>query len=101
VHLVIDALDECQVAKDIRKNSFHGLFNIQKHTNANVLATSRFNSDIQRQFGQSVMLEIRATAKDIDQYISDQMVYLPFFIQRNPELKYAIKTGILNVARGM
>lgn len=101
VYLVVDALDECQVSSNTRDKFLSALFNIQSKTNMNMLATSRFNPDIQRRFTQSAILEIHATENDIQRYVSGAMVHLPSFIQENPKLQEMVKTGISNAAHGM
>lgn len=101
VYLVIDALDECQISNDTRDKFLSVLFRIQSKTYTNILATSRFNLDVQDRFGQSVVLEIRASEDDIQRYISENMVHLPPFIQKSPQLEEAIQTDISNAVCGM
>jgi Cdc6-like AAA superfamily ATPase len=99
--IVIDALDECQVAEGVRSKLLSELFRLQAHTGANLFATSRFIPDIEKEFKGSMSLEIRANNEDVQRYLEGHMSRLPSFVSRNPDLKEEIKSEIIKAVDGM
>jgi hypothetical protein len=99
--IVLDALDECQVSDGGRKRFLSEIFNLQKHSQINLFATSRFIPEIQNEFKSSITLEIRASADDIQRYLTGKMSQLRPFVLRNPDLQQKIKTEITRAVDGM
>ena len=100
--IIVDALDECQVFDGARKRFLTELFHVQTDTKANLLATSRFIPEIERDFeGRSVKLEIRASNEDLNIYIDGNIPKLPSFVSRNDLLKVQIKETIIQAVDGM
>ncbi|KZL84696.1 ankyrin repeat protein [Colletotrichum incanum] len=102
VFFVVDAVDECQ-ADGCRPKFLSTLFNlIRSHSvRANVFATSRFMSDIERKFEGSIRREIKAVDQDVCRYIQQ---YLPEIFTRItplPGLEVEITNGIVSAVSGM
>ena len=92
VFILIDALDECDIST---------LVNLCHEVEANLFATSRMIPDIIQKFKGSISLEIRATSKDIQNYVGGCMRILPSFVENNFDLQDKIKTTISMLANGM
>ncbi|KAM6479217.1 ankyrin repeat-containing domain protein [Trichoderma sp. SZMC 28011] len=101
VFIVIDALDECQIADGCRKYFLSTLFKLQEETNTNLFATSRNIPDILEAFEQSNFLEISAKDEDVQKYLAKNMGRLPSFVLRSLELQKEINTVISEIASGM
>ena len=101
VMLVVDALDECDMGDGNRATFLSGLFDLQRDFGVNLLATSRFITEIQQQFQESVSLEIRASEHDIQRYVDGCVPKLPAFVSRNKDLQDEIKAQITKVVDGM
>lgn len=99
--IIIDALDECQVSDGGRKRLLSEIFNLQAKTRANLFATSRFIPEITKEFEGSVLLEIRASSKDVQRYLEGHMSQLPSFVLRSLVLQEEIKTEIIKAVDGM
>jgi hypothetical protein len=99
--IIVDALDECQVADGCRTRFITEIFSLQAKTKANFFATSRFIPEITEKFKGDVVLEIRATNEDVKSYINSNMSQLPVFVQRNPDLQEEIKTEIIKAVDGI
>ncbi|QYS95878.1 ANK_REP_REGION domain-containing protein [Trichoderma simmonsii] len=80
VFIVIDALDECQIADGCRKYLLSTLFKLQEETNTNLFATSRNIPEILEAFKQSTSLEISARDEDVQKYLARNMERLPSFL---------------------
>ena len=101
VFIIIDALDECQSSDGCRARFLSELFDIQKRHAANILATSRFIPDIEKEFEGSVSLEIRARDDDVRMYLAGHMDRLPSFVRSSLDLQNNIKTTIAKTVNGM
>jgi ankyrin repeat protein len=101
VFIIIDALDECEVNNGHRSRFVSEIVQLQTQCNANLFVTSRVIPEIVEKFEGSIMLEIRASKEDMRKYLNSDMVRLPAFVGRNPELQEEIKNGIVNAADGM
>ncbi|KAL6407302.1 Ankyrin repeat-containing domain protein [Ilyonectria robusta] len=67
--VVIDALDEC----DDVSNVLSEIFNLQRQTGANFIATSRPEARIKTQFEQFPSIEIRAVDEDLGRYLDKRI----------------------------
>ncbi|KAK8925489.1 Ankyrin repeat domain-containing protein 50 [Metarhizium anisopliae] len=109
VFIVIDGLDECQIAGGCRKVFLAEMVNLQANCGTNVFATSRFLPDITEKFNNkssldftgSKQIEIRADIEDIKKYLDGHMHQLPSVVQKSPQLQLEIKTRIAEAADGM
>jgi Cdc6-like AAA superfamily ATPase len=102
VYVVVDALDECTVEEGSRGLLIDKLCDLQsKAEDVQLLFTSRFIPDIARKFESSLTIEVRASEIDVKRYVEGQMPRLPNCIQRDKELKDAIKNKIAEVVDGM
>jgi Cdc6-like AAA superfamily ATPase len=61
VFIIVDALDECQVSDGCRQRFLSSLLNLQAKCGANLFATSRPISSIEKEFEGNSRLEIRAS----------------------------------------
>jgi predicted ATPase len=100
--IIIDALDECQISDGGRRRFLAELFSLQARTGANLLATSRFIPEIEREFtGRSTKLEISASDDDLQTYLHGQMLRLPSFVSHSADLQNEVKTAIIKAVDGM
>jgi len=99
--IIIDALDECQVASGGREKFLTGISNLRGKTKANLFLTSRHIPEIEEEFGGSVSLEIRASRNDVQRYLEGHMSQLPEFVSRDVGLREEISTGIAQAIDGM
>lgn len=100
--ILVDALDECQIAGGRRDQFVVELFKLQAETSVNLFVTSRFVPDIEKKFdGRSRRLEIRASAQDLQLYISTRIINLASFVSRDAVLQAEIKTAIIDAVDGM
>jgi Cdc6-like AAA superfamily ATPase len=101
VYIVVDALDECQISDGCRQRFLSSLFNLQAKCGANIFATSRPISSIEKEFKGHTKLEIRASEEDVRKYLNGHLFRLPGFVARSPELQEKIKTDIIKAVDGM
>jgi hypothetical protein len=101
VFIIVDALDECPVSDGCRQRFLSGTFNLQAKCGANLFATSRPISSIEKEFEGNSRLDIRASEKDVRRYLEGQMFRLPGFVARSLELQEQIKTDIVKAVDGM
>ncbi|KAL7944011.1 hypothetical protein V8C42DRAFT_327511 [Trichoderma barbatum] len=101
VFIMIDALDECQLANDTRLEVLSSISKIRSKTRANFFITSRFDAQITETFQAIPTLEIRASEEDVSRYLCENMLHLPKFIRDNSSLQEEIITGILKAVQGM
>jgi hypothetical protein len=101
VFIIVDALDECQASDGCRGRFLSEIFTLQAKTGANLFATSRHISNIEKKFEGSTLLEIRASEEDVRRYLNGHMLRLPGFVARSPELQEEIKAVIVNAVEGM
>ncbi|KAN0102723.1 hypothetical protein V8E51_011036 [Hyaloscypha variabilis] len=101
VFIIVDALDECQISHGYRQRFLSGLFNLQAKSGANLFATSRPISSIEKVFEGKSKLEIRATEDDIRRYLEGHMIRLPGFVAQSLELQEEIKKDIVKAVEGM
>lgn len=101
VFIIVDALDECQISDGSRQKFLSGLFDIHAKCGANLFATSRPMSSIEKEFEGAKMLEIRASGNDVRKYLEGHMYRLPGFVVRSLELQEEIKTRVVQAVDGM
>ena len=101
VFIIIDALDECQVTDGCRAELLGEMFGLQARARARIFATSRFDPEIEKDFEQSISLEIRASDEDVQTYLAGKIARLPSFVSSNPDLQDKIKTTISKTVDGM
>lgn len=101
VFIIVDALDECQASDGCRARFLSEIFTLQAKTGANIFATSRHISNIEREFEGSTLVEIRASEEDVRRYLNDHVLRLPGFVTRSPELQEEIKAAIVKAVDGM
>jgi hypothetical protein len=101
VFIIVDALDECQISDGCRQRFLLGLVNLQATCRANLFATSRPISSIEKEFEGNSKLEIRASNEDVRRYLEGHMFRLPGFVSQSLELQEEIKTDIVNAVDGM
>ncbi|KAJ6135142.1 hypothetical protein N7512_000302 [Penicillium capsulatum] len=100
VFLVVDALDECQADDGCQARLVSQLLKLQSECGANVFATSRF-TEIVEIFRGAPSLEIRAVEEDVRKYLDGNLIRLPGFVRRNPDLQEEIRSTIVRLVRGM
>ncbi|UKZ68564.1 uncharacterized protein TrAtP1_009590 [Trichoderma atroviride] len=82
VFIIVDALDECPTSSGCRQTFLKELSNLQNQFGVNCFATSRLDPDIIAQFRtNSISLEIRENAKDVQLYVKRYMEQLPAFTE--------------------
>lgn len=101
VFVVIDALDEYQGANGSRESLLSEIFALQKQTQTNFLATSRYNPDISELFHDSTQREIRASDQDVNDYINAHMAELPRCVRGDLKLQRNVKMTIVEAVDGM
>lgn len=101
VFILIDAVDECQVANMNRATFLSEIFQLRVQTGANILATSRPIPDIMGVFEGNPTLEIRAQDEDVLKYLDGQMSGLPSFVTQSIELQKEIKAAVIKAVDGM
>jgi Cdc6-like AAA superfamily ATPase len=101
VFIIVDALDECQASDGCRARFLSEIFTLQAKTRANLFATSRHISNIEKEFKGNTLLEIRASEEDVRRYLDGHVLRLPGFVTRSPELQEEIKAAIVKAVDGM
>ncbi|KAH8592112.1 hypothetical protein B0O99DRAFT_717254 [Bisporella sp. PMI_857] len=100
--IIIDALDECQALKGSRQKFLTEIFNFQAKTGASLFMTSRFIPEIMKEFEGSLSLEIRASDRDVLEYVNGRMqLLLRSRISKYPDLQDTIRKEILKSVDGM
>ncbi|GLA02670.1 hypothetical protein AnigIFM60653_002195 [Aspergillus niger] len=104
VYVVIDPLDEIQSPQKGPTEFLSELFRMQDATGLNILATSRFAPEIEKNFRERddcSFLEIRATDEDIRRYIQGNITSLPSFVTQDQAMADRILKEIPQTASGM
>ena len=101
VFIIIDALDECQVAGGCRARFLSEVFSLQAKCQVSFFATSRFIPEITEKFDKSIRLEIRASDQDVQRYLDSHILQLPGCVLRSSELQDEIKAKIIKAVNGM
>ncbi|KAH0533106.1 hypothetical protein TsFJ059_001714 [Trichoderma semiorbis] len=99
VFILVDALDEVSNSGNSRVNFLLQLFKIQIESGVNIFATSRHIPEIHEKFEESTVIEVRAHADEVRNYLDSQIS------QSNLELlnicREDIKTKITEAVEGM
>jgi hypothetical protein len=98
VYIVVDALDECTDQNRTRSQLIEKLRELQTRTNVRLLFTSRFIPEITEKFRLDPVLEVRASGKDVKQFIAGQWSRLPKY---DEQLKRTIQDRIVEAVDGM
>lgn len=103
VYLVVDALDECPAEDGTRSKLLAEIRGLQKEKGIDLrlMVTSRFIPDIEDKFKEVLRLEVRASDKDIEKFVTGRIGWLPNIIQRNKELKDLVKNERTQAMDGM
>ncbi|KAM0130917.1 hypothetical protein ACHAP3_007144 [Botrytis cinerea] len=101
VFIVIDALDECQMADGCRMDFLSEVFHLQETCQLSLFATSRHIPDIEEMFDNSMRLEIRASDTDVEIYLDGRMSQLPEYVRNSKDLQNEIKSKIIKAIDGM
>jgi hypothetical protein len=101
VHIVVDALDECDDRRGDRSALVDKLYNLQAGANVRLLFTSRFIPEIEQKFRSKPWLKVHANNEDVHQFVAGQVQRLSNCIQRNDELKREAQDTIVKAVDGM
>lgn len=107
VFILVDGLDECPLSSGIRKKLVLELQNIQKRgvkgspPTFRAFFTSRPIPDIEENFVDSVIIEVRAKEEDIKQYIGGRLQELPSYVSSDAILKKELEDTLLSAGDGM
>lgn len=101
VFIVVDALDECQMDDGCRMGFLSEVFHLHETCQLSLFATSRHIPDIEKMFGSSMRLEIRASDKDVERYLDGRISQLPGYVHQSTDLQNEIKIGIIKAVDGM
>jgi fungal STAND N-terminal Goodbye domain len=101
VYIVIDALDEFSDREGQRSRLLKKLRSFQANSELRLMATSRFDPEIEAVFKGDPLLEIRASDEDVKRYVASQIHRLPSFAQDDHGLQSLIENGISNGVDGM
>ncbi|KAF7922343.1 uncharacterized protein EAE97_011085 [Botrytis byssoidea] len=101
VFIVVDALDECQMADGCRMKFLSEVFHLHETCQLSLFATSRYIPDIEKRFDSSMRLEIRASDKDVERYLDGRISQLPGYVRQSTDLQNEIKIGIIKAVDGM
>jgi hypothetical protein len=99
VFLIVDALDEC--LDHTRRELLSYLLEQQKKTGMKLLATSRLTIDFRQEFGESAMLEIRASEQDVKTVLDVLIERLPTLVRTDEALRTRAKNDIAAAVDGM
>ncbi|KAF1936446.1 hypothetical protein EJ02DRAFT_480563 [Clathrospora elynae] len=101
VHIVIDALDECQNSDGTRVQFLTKIRDLQAVQDVCIMATSRFIPEIVDAFEKAPTLEVRANREDVKRFVAGQIYRLPGCIKRNPALQEIVQDKIVEAVDGM
>ncbi|CAN9393024.1 unnamed protein product [Alternaria alternata] len=99
VHIVVDALDECQ--NETRRQLCTRLFDLQKGADMRLMVTSRFVPDVEDAFRLASRLEVEASDEDVKQFVVGQIQRLPACIQHDVALQDLVQKRIVEAVDGM
>ncbi|CAN9193849.1 unnamed protein product [Alternaria alternata] len=99
VHIVIDALDECQ--NEIRRQLCTKLLDLQKGADMRLMVTSRFVPDVEDAFRLASRLEVEASDEDVKQFVLGQIHRLPGCVQRSATLQKLVQERVVEAVGGM
>lgn len=101
IYIIINALDECTDSNLHRFTLMFEIFGLQTRLGVNLFFTSRPVPHIEKDFEsrECNTLEIRATDKDMRQYLDSNMSQLPAFIFQSTGLEERIKSSIIEASK--
>lgn len=99
VHIVIDALDECQ--DGTRHHFLAKLRDLQAGRNVRLIVTARSIPDIEDAFRGALRLKVQASEEDVKRFVAGQIYRLPRCIQRDPALQDLVQEKIIDAVDGM
>ncbi|KAF2022679.1 hypothetical protein EK21DRAFT_105656 [Setomelanomma holmii] len=99
VHIVVDALDECQ--NETRRMLCTKLLDLQKGADVRLMVTSRFVPDVEDALKPALRLEVEASDEDVKQFVVGRMYQLPACIQRDVALQDLVQKQIVEAVDGM
>jgi hypothetical protein len=101
VHIVVDALDECQDSDGARRQFLAKLSDLQTGRDIRLMATSRVIPEIVDAFNEALKLEVQASKEDVKRFVAGQICRLPKCIQRDPALQKIVQEKIVEAVDGM
>ncbi|KAF3908991.1 hypothetical protein ABW20_dc0109373 [Dactylellina cionopaga] len=101
VFIIIDAIDESQVSEGSRGAILSEVSKFRTKVGANYLATSRFIPGIMSHFEGGTRIEVRASEKDVQRYLEDNLPRIEGIIKNNQELQNEVKDAIIKSVDGM
>ncbi|KAH5034899.1 hypothetical protein HBI75_092960 [Parastagonospora nodorum] len=99
VHIVVDALDECQ--NETRRELCAKLLDLQKGADMRLMVTSRFVPDVEETFRLASRLEVEASDEDVKQFVAGQIHRLPGCVQRSAALRTLVQERVVEAVGGM
>jgi Cdc6-like AAA superfamily ATPase len=99
VHIVVDALDECQ--NETRRQLCAKLLDLQKGADIRLMVTSRFVPDVEDAFRLALRLEVEAINEDVKQFVAGQIHRLPGCVQRSATLQGLVQERVVEAVGGM
>jgi hypothetical protein len=101
VHIVVDALDECQDSDGTRRRFLAKLRDLQTGQDVRLMTTSRFIPEVVDWFNEALKLEVQASEDDVKRFVAGQICRLPKCIQRDPALQEMVQKKIVEAVDGM
>ena len=101
VHIVIDALDECQQSDGTRRLFLTKLQDLQARMDLRMMVTSRSLPDIIDGFQSALRLEVRASDEDVKRFVAGQVYRFPNCIRRSTTLQETVQNKIMEAVDGM
>jgi hypothetical protein len=99
VHIVVDALDECQ--NETRRQLCTKILDLQKGVDMRLMVTSRFVPDVEHAFRLALRLEVEASNEDVRQFVVGQIHRLPGCVQRSATLQKMVQERVVEAVGGM
>ena len=101
VYVVIDALDELATKDQCLESLLSHIQALQAACHVKLLTTSRYIPSLKGKFEDPLCLDIRASDKDIETYVSGYMKHLAKSVQGRLDLQKSITESIIATADGM
>ncbi|KAK5747555.1 hypothetical protein LTR17_000198 [Elasticomyces elasticus] len=99
IHIVIDALDECDSSS--RSRLLSSKTGLRSLNSVHMLATSRDHQEIASLLTPCPIVNIRAADDDVEAYLQDHLDRLPTFVRRDGDLVTRICTKVQFAADGL
>lgn len=99
IHIVVDALDECKDERGVRPQILKKLHILQREADLRLMITSRFTSEVEKEFGKVPTLEVRASKEDVRRFVTGQT--LPDCVTENDNLQSLVINKIVDTSDGM